>query len=205
MGLIDWAVAAQTLAGERESGDRYWVKVCASQARVAVLDGVGHGSEAALAAQSALATLKKFEGESPITLFQRCHEQLRSTRGVVMSLASFCASDNTMTWLGIGNIEGVLFHRQHHVLPGQETLLQRPGVLGDNLPRLSASVIQVSAGDILIFATDGIRAGFSDNTNLNDAAQQIADRILDQYGKGTDDALVLVARYLDGKADDTIR
>src|SRR5271165_5988082 len=127
MGLIDWAVAAQTLAGERESGDRHWVKVCATQARVAVLDGIGHGSEAALAAQSALSTLKQFEGDSPIALFQRCHEQLRSTRGVVMSLASFCARDHTMTWLGVGNVEGVLFHRQYHVLPGQETLLQRPG------------------------------------------------------------------------------
>jgi negative regulator of sigma-B (phosphoserine phosphatase) len=170
---------------------------------VAVLDGVGHGKEAARAAQTAIAYLQQLEGESPIALFQRCHEQLRSMRGVVMSLASFCANDNTMTWLGVGNVEGVLLHRQFHVLPGQELLLLRPGVLGDYLPRLSASVLQVSAGDVLIFATDGIRPGFADNTNLNDSPQQIADRILTQYGQGLDDALVLVARYCHGKADVT--
>jgi hypothetical protein len=120
-----------------------------------------------------------------------------------MSLATFDASDNTMTWLGVGNVEGVLLHRQFHVLPGTETLLQRPGVLGDHLPRLSASVLQIAAGDLLIFATDGIRPGFADNANLNDSPQQIADRILTQHGRGTDDALVLVARYLHGKVDTT--
>jgi serine/threonine protein phosphatase PrpC len=204
-GLIDWALAKQTLAGQAESGDRQWVKVCASKALVAVLDGVGHGKEAAHAAQTAIATLQQFERESPIVLFQRCHEQLRSTRGAVMSLASFNAGDNTMTWLGVGNVEGVLLQRQSYFLPVQESLLQRPGVLGDRLPRLTASVIQVSAGDLLIFATDGIRGGFADRTNLNNSPQQIADCILSQYGRGTDDALVLVARYLNGKAGVTIR
>jgi negative regulator of sigma-B (phosphoserine phosphatase) len=204
-GLIDWALATQTLAGQSESGDRQWVKVCASKALVAVVDGVGHGKEAAHAAQTAIATLQQFERESPIALFERCHEQLRSTRGAVMSLASFNAGDNTMTWLGVGNVEGVLLQRQSSFLPGQESLLQRPGVLGDHLPRLTASVIQVSAGDLLVFATDGIRGGFADHTNLNNSPQQIADCILNQYGSGTDDALVLVARYLNGKAGVTTR
>jgi len=203
--LIDWAMALHILAGEKESGDHCWVKVCASQALVAVVDGVGHGKEAALAARQAIDTLKHVEGESPIALFQRCHERLRSTRGVVMSLASFDGSDNTMTWLGVGNVEGVLLHRQFHVHPGMETLLPRPGVLGDHLPRLSASVLQVAAGDLLIFATDGIRPGFADNANLNDPPQQIADRIMAQYGRGTDDALVVVARYRYGKDESTAR
>ena len=204
-GLIDWAVAAQTLAGQTESGDQHWVKVCAAQALVAVVDGVGHGNEAAQASRSAIATLQQFAGESPLALFERCHQQLRSTRGVVMSLAVFSASDNTMTWLGVGNVEGVMLHPQVHAPPRQESLLLRPGILGVRLPRLTASVIPVSAGDVLIFATDGLREGFEAHSNLRDSPQQIADRILDQYGRETDDALVLVARYLHGKADVTVR
>ncbi len=46
---IEWAVAAQTLAGQAESGDQHWVKVSTGQALVAVMDGVGHGNEAAQA------------------------------------------------------------------------------------------------------------------------------------------------------------
>jgi hypothetical protein len=50
-------------------------------------------------------------------------------------------------------------------------------------------------GDTLIFATDGIREGFTEGLALSDPPQQLADRILARYTKGTDDALVLVARH----------
>jgi len=122
-----------------------------------------------------------------------------------MSLALFHGSDDTVTWLGVGNVEGFLLHRDAHGVPGHEALLLRAGIVGDRLPRLSASVLQVGYGDVLIFATDGIRPGFTDNVNLEESPQQIADRILTQYGLETDDALVLAARYLHGKGIATAR
>jgi serine/threonine protein phosphatase PrpC len=122
-----------------------------------------------------------------------------------MSLAVFNTNENTITWLGVGNVEGVLFRRQNHVLPGQESLLQRNGILGDYLSRLLPSVIPVSAGDILIFASDGISGEFTEIADLKASPQQIADRILTEFGGERDDALVLVARYLNGKCNVTIR
>ena len=192
-------MASRALPGQKESGDQHLVKVCPTEALVAVVDGLGHGKAAAAAAKLAIATLEKGHGESPIALIQRCHEELRSTRGVVMSLAIFHANDNTMTWLGVGNVEGFLLHWNAHVVPGQEALLLRAGVVGDHLPRLSASIIEVGPGDLLIFATDGIRAGFADNANLQESPRQTAHRILTQHGRETDDALVLVVRYLHGQ------
>jgi hypothetical protein len=38
--------------------------------------------------------------------------------------------------------------------------------------------------------------GFMEHLTLSDPPQQMADRILEQHGKTTDDALVMVARYL---------
>ena len=122
-----------------------------------------------------------------------------------MSLALFHGNEDTVTWLGVGNVEGFLLHRDAHGVPGHEALLLRAGIVGDRLPRLSASVLQVGYGDVLIFATDGIRPGFTDNVNLEESPQQIADRILTQYGLETDDALVLAARYLHGKGIATAR
>jgi len=203
--LIEWGVAARAHPGQRESGDQYWVHVRSKVARVAVVDGLGHGEEAAAAARTTVATLQNYAGESPLASVQRCHEELRSTRGVVMSLASFDANDKTMTWLGVGNVEGFLFHRDPRVVPGQEALLLGAGVIGDNLPRLVASVVEVDPGDLLIFATDGIRAEFADHVNLQESPQQNADRILAQHGRETDDALVLVARYLYGQGATTRR
>ena len=198
-GIVEWGMAESKRLGQKESGDRYLVKVCKNQALSAVVDGLGHGEVAAEAAERAITTLEENHEESLITLVRLCHEALRRTRGVVMSLARFDGRDHTVTWLGVGNVEGCILHREPSLLPVQESLLLRGGIVGDYLPRLSASIIQTSRGDMLIFATDGIRPGFADKTNLAESTQQIADRILALYGRGDDDALVLVVRYLYGR------
>jgi serine/threonine protein phosphatase PrpC len=51
-------------------------------------------------------------------------------------------------------------------------------------------------GDTLILVTDGVHNNFSDGVSVSDRPQLIADRILAEFSKGSDDALVLVARYL---------
>lgn len=203
--FVEWGVAERALPGQKESGDRYLVKLCPTEALVAVVDGLGHGEGAAAAARLAIATLEKARGESPLVLMQRCHDELRSTRGAVISLAAFHANDSTLTWLGVGNVEGILLHQKPQILPGQEELLLRPGVVGDQMPRLSASILEVSYGDVLIFATDGVRAGFADHVNLADSPPQIANRILNQHARETDDALVLVARYVHEQGNATTR
>ena len=81
-----------------------------------------------------------------------------------------------------------------------ETLLLRSGVVGSHLPPLSASVHAVNPGDMLILATDGIRPGFAEELLPLVPPQPAADRILSRYARGTDDALVLVARYRGGTA-----
>ena len=194
--LIDWGVATLALPGQAESGDRGVVKPFPNGVLVAVVDGLGHGQEAAAAAKIAAEKVERYAHESVITLLRRCHERLKATRGVVMSLVSFNARNATLTWLGVGNVEGVLLRANVNARPARESLLLRGGVVGYQLPPLRTSVLPVTRGDTLIFATDGIRDGFAEGLPLSDPPQHIADRILVQHGKGTDDALVLVARYV---------
>ena len=101
-----------------------------------------------------------------------------------------------MTWLGVGNIEGRLLRADPQAQPLRESLILRGGVVGRHLPTAYASLVAVAPGDILIFATDGIRSDFSEGLTGSEVPQRTADRILAQYGKHTDDALVLVARYV---------
>jgi len=194
--IIEWGSASLTLAGEVESGDKHVVKVFPHGALLAAMDGLGHGEEAAAAANRAVRFLQTSENESLISLLKRCHERLRSTRGVVISLAAFNAVDETMTWVGVGNVEGVLLRADPAVNPGCESLVLRSGVVGSRLPQLHAAIVPVMRGDTLVFVTDGIRSEFTQCLALGDGPQQLADRILAQYAKGTDDALVLVARYV---------
>lgn len=170
--------------------------VCATSegTLVAALDGLGHGEEAATAAETGIQTLKRNCSEHVITLLRHCHQELRTKRGVAMSLASFHPRQAIMTWIGVGNVFGVLLRREGQ-LPS-ETLLLRGGVVGAQLPPLQAAVLPVAPGDTLIFATDGVRDDFASEANPYDPPQRLAERILARFAKGTDDALVLVARYL---------
>jgi hypothetical protein len=104
-----------------------------------------------------------------------------------------------MTWAGVGSVEGVLLRAGVKAHPARDYVLLHAGVVGlQQLPPLREFVIPIARGDTLILATDGIRGGFAEGLSLEGPPQQLADRILARDGKGTDDALVLVARYLGG-------
>jgi phosphoserine phosphatase RsbX len=193
--LIEWGVSSRALPGQAASGDRHVVQAYPGGALIGAIDGLGHGVEAASAARKAGDVLGSHCTESVIALARRCHEALLSTRGVVMSLASFSGGDETMTWMGVGNVEGVLLRADVRAVPVREQLLLRGGVVGYQLPQLAASVLPLALGDTLIFATDGIRSDFAGVLDRTGSASSLADRILASYAKPTDDALVVVARY----------
>lgn len=193
--LLLWGVAALTLPGQSESGDLYLVEPFEGGVLVAVVDGLGHGNDAAKAARVAVEILRTHASEQVDELVRRCHEALRSTRGVAMSLASFSLADRTMSWLGVGNVEGVLLRAGPGGHPPRERLLLRGGVVGYQLPRPRPSVLRVHPADTLVLVTDGVGARFADSLHGSGHPQQIADGILSEHAKGTDDALVLVARY----------
>jgi hypothetical protein len=132
--------------------------------------------------------------EPIISLVEQCHETLRSTRGVVMSLASLDLQHGMVTWLGVGNIPGVLMRAAAKKGSVQEMLLLRAGVVGSQLPPLQAAVLPIARGDVLFFATDGIRGSFVESLTARENPQRAANRILENYRTGNDDALVLVVR-----------
>jgi hypothetical protein len=194
--LVDWSVAARPIAGEVVPGDLHLVQAFDRGVLLAAIDGVGHGDEATAAAQTAAAILVKHAPESVVALVRRCHEALRHTRGVVMTVASLNALENTITWLGVGNVEGRLLRGVPGASHSSEHVLLRGGLVGYQLPALHASVISVAPGDLLIFATDGIRDGFDQGIKPTEKPEHIAESALKRHFKGNDDALVLVARYL---------
>jgi hypothetical protein len=129
-----------------------------------------------------------------ISLVRQCHESLRSTRGVVMSVVSFDILHGLMTWLGVGNVRGVLRRSELSSNPPREELLLRAGVIGGQLPPLQAAVLPVFQGDTLFLASDGIRGEFAQDRAPLEMSQRTAQVILSRFAKGNDDALVLVAR-----------
>jgi serine phosphatase RsbU (regulator of sigma subunit) len=192
--MVDYGVANSILPGEDESGDRHVVCCKGDGVLIAAIDGIGHGDEAAIAAEVAVSILKTSPDEPVISMVERCHEGLRLTRGVVLSLASIDPQHGMMTWLGVGNVQGVLMRAGAQKGSVQEVLLLRGGVVGAQLPGLQAAVLPIAKGDTLVLVTDGIRGEFVEGLSAMESPQRAADRILKQHSRGNDDALVLVAR-----------
>lgn len=193
--LLGCGVAGRPISGESESGDVHAIVPFAGGILVGMIDGLGHGADAAFAARAAAAVLHRYPHEPPATLVSRCHEELRKTRGAVLSLASFSADAATMTWVGVGNVEGSLLRSDESAQRPREALLLRGGVVGYQLPALRERTLDLMPGDTLIFATDGIGGGFAASASITRDPQEIADDILQRFSKKSDDALVLVARY----------
>jgi serine/threonine protein phosphatase PrpC len=177
------------------SGDLHVVRQLPEGVLAAVIDGVGHGTEAAHAARTAGSALIASPLEDAVSLVWRCHEALKQTRGVVMTLLVFSQS-GAMTWVGVGNIEGVLFRNGANGRPRASHVVLRGGVVGDRMPPLRAESVTLQPHDTVILATDGIRPEFSDDLVPGDEPQAMADQILSRFRKGNDDALVLVVRCL---------
>jgi len=178
------------------SGDAHVVVQRGDHVVIAVLDGLGHGPDAAAAARAGVEVIAGSTLVQPIALVRAVHDGLRRTRGAVMSVAVIDAVTSTMSWTGVGNVEGVLVRCD--AARGHDALGTRGGVVGFQLPPLRATTVELGRGDVLVFATDGIRAGFSGAIVPEYEPQAIADGLLASHARGTDDALVLVARYRGG-------
>jgi negative regulator of sigma-B (phosphoserine phosphatase) len=188
---IDWGFANAGLHGG-ESGDLHVVVPLPHGALFAAIDGLGHGPEAALAAREAASILRMHAGLPVLELITRCHEGLKKTRGAVMSLAALDSRSARIEWCGVGNIESVLL-RADTTRPSL-TMITRGGVIGYRLPPLRVSTLSASPRDVLVMVSDGIRSGFTQAVDLECEPQAIAETVLARYAKGSDDALVFVAR-----------
>ena len=194
--VVDCGVAKFALPGQGDSGDRHLIHCHKKGVLVAVIDGIGHGKEAAKAAKEAISILKERAGEPVVTLVESCHERLRGMRGVVLSVATIDVSDGVMAWLGVGNVQGVLVRADNHKSGAPEPLLLRAGVVGCLLPPLQTTELPIARGDTLYFATDGVSSAFSDSLSALENPQRAAERILRQFQTGKDDALVVVTRVV---------
>lgn len=195
-GPLEWAVSGRPAPGEDESGDAYVVAQADAHTLVAVIDGLGHGDLAAIAAERASQVLRVNRAESLDVLIGLCHQSLAATRGAAMTLALVDHGAATMRWLGVGNVIGSLVRMTPAGPAVRSSAMLHGGVVGHQLPKsLRQVTTSLRPGDVVLLGTDGLLSGFDEHPDLRQPADVLAAEILRRSAAGTDDALVLVARY----------
>jgi len=195
--LIDYGVAGRAKPGEMVSGDCAALREQPDCAIILVADGLGHGPEAARAAALAVTLLDEGAWQPITRLMERCHAALGPTRGAALALAVFDAITDTLTWLAVGNVEGRLIWPAADGGRSERSLLMHSGIVGHHLPNsLHVTRIPLRPGHVVAIATDGIRGEFEPEVRLDLSPQQAAQRVLARCAKATDDAHVVIGRWI---------
>lgn len=196
-GPIEWARAGRPLPSEFISGDRgIAVDVGGDAALFAVVDGLGHGPDAAAAALRAVEAVKRSSAERIEVLVQLCHRVLTGSRGVAMTLARVDFATNTLTWTGVGNVTAELVAKSPTGVQIRASARLTAGIVGYRIPEIRpAQVVPMRPGDLLVMRTDGIAEDYLDHIDFAAPAVAIAEELLGKDAKETDDAMVLTARH----------
>jgi negative regulator of sigma-B (phosphoserine phosphatase) len=193
---LELGVAGIALEGEDRSGDLAVFAPWDRGGLAVVIDGLGHGDDAADASAIAARVIHDHANDAPAALLARCHEALRRSRGVVLTAAWFDLEDLEISWAGVGNVEARLVRGDAGYGARHDSALVLGGVVGYNLPAVRPSRTDLRPGDAVAFATDGIDADYSASLTPGLPAQKLAERILERHARTTDDALAAVVRYV---------
>ena len=184
------AIAKRALE-EPHCGDQAGCWQSGGRIALCIIDGLGHGKGAEQAAKAALGFVGRHHYEPLPEIFACCDEELRGTRGVTMGIAIVDLEGATLTYAGIGNTRAVVL--------GRETvrMTSRYGIVGGGYRTLAPETVTFVAGDLAILYTDGIQEVL-DISHYDDALRadvgRLAETILQDWRRETDDAAVLVYR-----------
>lgn len=194
---MEWARAGRPLPGEFTSGDQgIAIGVDDKAALFGVVDGLGHGPDAASAALRAVDAVKRASSERLEVLIQLCHRVLDGTRGVAMTLARVDFAAGTLTWTGVGNVTADLVAKAPTGIQIRSSARLTGGIVGYRMPEIRpAQVHSIRPGDLIVITTDGIAEDFLDHIDFAASAVTIAEGLLAKHAKKTDDAMVLAARH----------
>jgi serine/threonine protein phosphatase PrpC len=194
---MEWSVAARALPGEESSGDQaVAIDVDGRAVVFGVIDGLGHGPQAAAAARRAASVVGRHVTQPLDQVLDACHREVALTRGAAMTLARIDFDTSTLQWTGVGNVSAALLSRTPGGLAATSFVRLINGIVGFSMPRLLApEAIEMRPGHLLVMATDGITEDHLDGLDFAASAEAIANRILGEHTRVTDDALVLVARH----------
>lgn len=193
MPNVDLGMTFQALLGtESECGDIGVIQEYDNQCFLALIDVLGHGSEARKIALSARKYLKNNYQKDITDIINGLHEHLKGTRGAVAAMCHLDIFTGELTYIGIGNITVRVFGTK------PIRLIPKDGIIGYRMRKPQKHSIKLYPGDTILMHSDGIKEHFDliDCVGLlRENAESIAVRILEYFWKKNDDASCIVLKY----------
>jgi serine/threonine protein phosphatase PrpC len=186
-------VAQRPAEGETLCGDAYAIVRRGRRTLVALADGLGHGPEAARAAQAFCSHVQAAADRPLDAILTTAGPAIAGTRGVAAALLRLDPPGH-FEYAGVGNIVlRVLSRTPIHPLSVAGTLGRR------NARRVRCDRFAVEEGDLLVMHSDGVSGRYELDRLRGAAPDRVARELLAAHGRSHDDATCLVVRW-DGVA-----
>ncbi len=180
--------------GQAVSGDAWVADSQGERTRILIADGLGHGEQAAAAAQAAVRLFTNNPGLGPAETVELAHTALHDTRGAVVAVAEVDSVQHVVRYCGVGNIFATIYaENQSHGLVSFE------GIVGHTAYKFREFnyPYQAVANPILVMHSDGLGTHWNLNTypGLNQRHPSlIAGVLYRDFKRPNDDMTVIVSR-----------
>ena len=190
--LMQFGMVRRALEEEKVCGDAYFIKAFENKVLITVIDGLGHGPDAAVAANTAVEYIKNNYKKGLTDIIKGCHREMKETRGAVIGIALIDLKSSILRYTGVGNIAAIVKSRTM-IRPNSLS-----GILGYNLSEVKEEEFPFNPGDLIILHSDGI----SNKLDLNlyppeffgQHPQVIVERVTAEFGSKSDDLCIVAAR-----------
>jgi anti-sigma regulatory factor (Ser/Thr protein kinase) len=178
--------------GETRCGDGWGCEILADRCIVVLVDGLGHGTGAAAAAELAVASVRQHRAEAPAAMVEYAHDALRATRGAALAVAVIDWAQQSLRFCGIGNISAA-------VIAGDNLrhLVSYNGTAGHEARKIVEFTYPWSANALLIMHSDGLMTRWNLQAYpglLQRDPSLIAGVLYRDFVRGRDDVTVLAAK-----------
>ena len=176
-------------------GDAWSVRRESKKLKIAMIDGLGHGSSAHTAALLAVETLDQHPKNQPTEELREIHEALKKTRGAVITIAHIDHLNHQMHYSGVGNISMKMVSTLN-----AKGCFSYNGIVGHILPAsLNNHTLQINEKmDMLVMHSDGINSRWDLQKYpglLQHHPAVICATIYKDHDRGNDDSTILVAKF----------
>lgn len=183
-------VVHHALRGHQDSGDSWRLARREGSISALVVDGLGHGHEAAEAARLGGDAFEKNPFAEPSELMREINAAMAGSRGGAAAIAQFDAGTGNLRYAGIGNIAATLVSDAR-----SRGLASHPGIVGVQFRKVQTFDTPNARADLLIMHSDGLQTRWNlrDYPGILQRHPAIIAAVLHRdYYRGNDDATVLV-------------
>jgi len=176
--------------GETACGDAWAVRRQDSSTLVLVVDGLGHGPEAAKAAQAAVSVFRDSAMLDTRELVQQIHSSMQGTRGGAVALARIDSGTDEFGYCAVGNIAGRVQSADNC-----RGLLSNNGIVGGQFRRIEEIRYGWKSPARLILHSDGLQTRWALDSYpglIQRHPAIVAAVLYRDFCRGHDDATVVV-------------